>query len=185
MNGTSVAFTCSANYDPSGQPRPFVQSSGFSLLIYQTRSGTYWVQANWQGPVEGKSSVNKLAGFFLSQSTTVQEDGVASSTDVAEPVTDSTEVYKTTKESVFVEQGQQLRAAEPDQCVLKVKTRRQIEILSSSHTHCGVCMERTLMICIGDNKIQIWRTHHSIESMLPLRPEWTNSGEITTMERLQ
>ena len=48
-----------------------------------------------------------------------------SPTDVAEPVTDSTEVNKTSKESVSVDQGQPLRAAEPDQCVLKVKTQRQ------------------------------------------------------------
>ena len=50
----------------------------------------------------------------------MQEDGATSSTDVAEPATDSTEVDKTSKESVSVEQGQLLRAAEPDQCVLKV-----------------------------------------------------------------
>ena len=50
---------------------------------------------------------------FPSQNATVQEDG-ATSTDVAEPVADSTEVYKTTNESVSVEQGQLLRAAEPD-----------------------------------------------------------------------
>ena len=29
------------------------------------------------------------------------------------------------------------------------------------------------MICIGDNKIQIWRTHHWTESILQLRLEWT------------
>ena len=122
-NGTSVAFTCSDDYDPSRQPRPLLQSSRVSLLNDQTRSGTYWMQANRQVTVEGKSSVNKLAGVFPSQSTTVQEDGATSSTDVAEPVTDSTEVPKTTKESVSVEQRQLLRTAEPDQCVLKVETQ--------------------------------------------------------------
>ena len=39
MNGTSVAFTCSGDYDPSGQPKPLLQSSGVSLLNDQTRSG--------------------------------------------------------------------------------------------------------------------------------------------------
>ena len=72
------------------------------------------MQANWRVTVEGKSSVSKLAGFFPSQITTVQEGGATSSTDVAEPVTDSTEVGKTSKESVAVEQGQLLRAAERD-----------------------------------------------------------------------
>ena len=114
MNGTSGAFTCSGDYDPSRQPKPLLQSSGVSLLNDQMRRGTYWM-TNWRVTVEGKSSVNKLAGVFPSQITTVQ------STDVAEPVTDSTEVYKTAKESVSVEQGQLLRAAEPDQCVLKMK----------------------------------------------------------------
>ena len=82
---------------------------------------------------DGKSSVNKLAGVFPSQNTTVQEDGATSSTDVADPVTDSSEVYKTT-ESVSVEQGQLLRAAEPDQCVLKVKTQRQRDTVEFTHS---------------------------------------------------
>ena len=78
------------------------------------RSGTCWVQANWQVTVEGKSSANKLAGVFPSQITTVQEGEATSSTDVAEPVADSTEVYKTAKEFVSVEGEQLLRAVEPD-----------------------------------------------------------------------
>ena len=138
MNGTSVAFTCSGDYDPSGQPKPLLQSSGVSLLNDQTRSGTYRMQANWQVTVDGKSSVNKLAGVFPSQITTVQEGGTTSSTDVAEPATDSTEVDKTPKESVSVEQGQLLRAAEPDQCVLKVKTQRQRDAVEFTHTLLGV-----------------------------------------------
>ena len=90
------------------------------------------MQANWRVTVEGKSSVNKL------QSTPVQEDGSTSSTDVAELVTDSTEVYETTKESLSAEQGQLLRAAEPDQCVLKVKTQRQSDTVESTHSLLGV-----------------------------------------------
>ena len=104
-NGTSVAFTCSGDYDVSRQPRPLLQSPRVSLLTDQMTSGTYWVQANWRVTVEGKSSVNKLAGVFLSQITRGQESGASSPTDVAEPVTDSTEVDKTSKESVSVEQG--------------------------------------------------------------------------------
>ena len=119
MNGTSVTFTCSGDYDPSRQPRP---------------RGTYWVQANRRVKVEAKSSENKLAGVFPSWITTVQEGGATSSTDVAEPVADSSEVDKTSKESVSVEQGQLLRAAEPDQCVRKVKTQRQIFILDLTHS---------------------------------------------------
>ena len=160
-------------YDPSGQPRPLLQSAGVSLLIDQTRSGTCWMQANWQVTVEDKSSVNKLAEVIPSQSTTVQEDEATSVTDVAEPVTDSTEVHKTTKKSVSIEQTHLPRGAEPDQGVLKMETRRLRDTVEFTHTHCEVCMERTLMICIGDNKIQIWRTRHWTESMLPLRPEWT------------
>ena len=72
-NETSVAFTCSGDYDPSRQPKPLLQSSRVSLLTDQMRSGTYRVQANWRVTVEGKSSVNKLAGVFPSQITTMQE----------------------------------------------------------------------------------------------------------------
>ena len=64
MSGTLVAFTFSGDYDPSRQPKPLLQSSGVSLLNDQMRSGTHWVQANWQVTVEGKSSVNKLAGVL-------------------------------------------------------------------------------------------------------------------------
>ena len=79
---------------------PLLQCSGVSQLNDQLRSGTHWVQANWQVTVEGKSSVKKLAGVFPSQITTVREGGATSSTDVAEPAADSAEVYKTSKEFV-------------------------------------------------------------------------------------
>ena len=68
----------------------------------------------------------------------MQEGGATSSTDVAEPVTDFTEVQKTLKESVSVEQGQLLRAAEPDQSVLKVKTQRQRDTVEFTHSLLGV-----------------------------------------------
>ena len=83
-DGTSVAFTCSGDYDSSRQPRPLLQSSRVLLLTDQMSGGTCWVQANWRVTVEGKSSVNKLAGVFPSQITTVQEGGASSSTDEAE-----------------------------------------------------------------------------------------------------
>ena len=66
----------------------------------------------------------------------MQEGGATSSTDVA--VTDCTEVDKTSKESVSVEQGQLLRADEPDQCVLKVKNKAtEREILEFTHLLLG------------------------------------------------
>ena len=76
------------------------------------------------------------------------QEGVATSpTDVAEQFSDPTEVSKTSKESVSVEQGQPLRATEPDQCVLKVKakpiperpTQRQRDILELTHTSVSLC----------------------------------------------
>ena len=89
--------------------------------------------------VEGKSSVNKLAEVFPSKSTIVQEDGATSSTDVAEPVTDFTQVYKTTKESESVEQGHLPRAAEPDQGALKMETRQQRDTVEFTHSLRSVC----------------------------------------------
>ena len=71
----------------------------------------------------------------------MQEDGATSSTDVTEPVTDFTEVCKTAKESVSVEQEQLLRAAEPDQCVFNVKTQRQRYLVEFTHSLLGVTGE--------------------------------------------
>ena len=47
-------------------------------------------------------------------------------------------VEKTSKETVSVEQGQLLRAAEQDQCVLKVKTQRQRNIVGFTRSLLGV-----------------------------------------------
>ena len=55
---------------------------------------------------------------------------------MAKRSTDSTEVYETTKESV--EQGQLPRAAEPDQCVLKVKTQRESVAVGFTHSRRSV-----------------------------------------------
>ena len=67
--------------------------------------------------------MNELAGFSVSQTASMQEGGTASSTDVAKQFPDAAEVGKMPKESVSVEQGQLLRAAEPDQCLLEVKAK--------------------------------------------------------------
>ena len=78
-------------------PRP--QSSGVSQTICPKRNGIHWMQ-----------------------------EGVAtSSTDVAEQFSHPTEVSNTSKESVSVEQGQPLRAAELNQCVSKVKAKPILE----------------------------------------------------------
>ena len=70
----------------------------------------------------------------------MQEVG-ATSSHVAEP---ATEIHKTAKETVSVEQGQPLRAAEPHQCVLRVKTQRQRVILEFTHSllssWCAACV---------------------------------------------
>ena len=63
-HGTWVAFTCSGDYDPGRQTKLLLQSSEVSLLNDHMRIGMNWVQANWQVTVEGKASVNKLAGVF-------------------------------------------------------------------------------------------------------------------------
>ena len=102
---------------------PLPQSSGVPRLTVQKRNGTCWLQADRRVTVEDKSSVNMLAGFSPSQIAQMQEGVVTSSTDVAEQFSDPTEVSKTSKESVSVEQGQPLRASEPDQCVSKVKSK--------------------------------------------------------------
>ena len=81
----------------------------------------------------------------------MQEGGAASSTDAAEFL-DTAEAGKTSKESVSIEQGQPLRAAEPDQCALKVRakpipetpTQRQRDIHELKHlppvSWCPACV---------------------------------------------
>ena len=73
----------------------------------------------------------------------MQEVGAASS-DVAEPATDSTEIYKTANESVSVEQGQLLLAVETDQGVLKVKTQTEsfsrVHTLAAAFLVCSMCV---------------------------------------------
>ena len=98
------------------QPMPLPsQSQGVSHVKLQKRNGTYCLWSDRRVTVDDMSSANALAGFFPSQIAPMQEGGATSSTDVAEPFPDATEVGKTSKESVSAEQGQQLRASEPDQ----------------------------------------------------------------------
>ena len=89
----------------------------------QRRNGTCWLQADRRVTVDKKSSANTLAGFSFVQMAPIQEGGAASSTDVAEPLPNTAEAGKTSKESVSIEQGQPLRAAEPDQRAMKVRAK--------------------------------------------------------------
>ena len=109
----------------------------------QKRNGTYWLQADRRVTVDDKSSLNMSIGFC----------GAASSTYVAE-FSDTAEVGKTSKGSVSIEQGQPLRAAEPDQCALEVRakpipetlTQRQRDIHELTHlppvSWCPACVYR-------------------------------------------
>ena len=144
VNGTSVTFSCSGDYFLIRQPMLLPPSSGVPRLTDQKRNGTCWLQADRRVTVEDKSSVNMLAGFSPSQIAPMQEGVATSSTDVAEQFSDPTEVSKTPKESVSVEQGQPLRAAEPDPCVSKVKAK-PIPETPTQHTltagfWCPVCV---------------------------------------------
>ena len=103
----------------------------------------------------------------------MQEDGAPSSTDVAELVTDSTEVDKTTKESVSVQQGQLLRAAEPDQGVLKMETRRQRGTVEFTHSLRGVYGKDADDLHLRHQDSDLEDAQHRTESLLPLRPDWT------------
>ena len=106
---------------------PPPESSGVSHTKLQKRNGTYWLQADRRVTVDDKSSANTLAGFSRVQMAPKQEGGAASSTDVAEQFPNTAEAGKTSKESESVEQGQPLRAAEPDQCALKVRAKPILE----------------------------------------------------------
>ena len=65
----------------------------------------------------------KQVGWTLRVTDRVNEGRTTSSTDVAKQFPDAAEVGKMPKESVSIEQGQILRAAEPDRYVLGVKTK--------------------------------------------------------------
>ena len=141
-NETSV-FPCSGDYYFIRQPiPPPSQSSGVSHMKLQKRNGTCWLQADRRVTVDDKSSANTLAGFSSVQMAPIEEGGAASSTDVAVPLPNTAEAGKTSKESVSIEQGQPLRAAEPGQWATKVRAKpipetpkqRQRDRYSRAHT---------------------------------------------------
>ena len=110
-NGTSVVFSCSSDYYLIRQPiPPPSQSSGVSHMKLQMRNET----SDRRITVDDKLSTNTLAGFHSVEMVIIQEGGVASPTHVAvaEPLPNAAEVGRTSKESVPIEQGQPLRAAE-------------------------------------------------------------------------
>ena len=81
------------------------------------------MQAHRRVTVDEKSCVNIMIGCSPVQMALVQEGGAASLTDVVEQFQNTAEAGKTSKEFVSIEQGQPLRAAEPDQCALKVRAK--------------------------------------------------------------
>ena len=89
MHGTSITLNCSGDCDLNRQPRTPLQSSGSFVVADQKRSGTWLGQACWRVMVENKSSVYDLAGFFGSQTASMQEGRTTSSTEVAKQFPDA------------------------------------------------------------------------------------------------
>ena len=83
----------------------------------QKRNGTYWLQADRRVTVEDKTSANALAGFSSVKMAPIQESGAASSSGVAvaEPFPNAAQAGTVSQEAVPIEQGQPLRAVEPDE----------------------------------------------------------------------
>ena len=79
---------------------------------------------------------------------------------VAKPLPNAAEAGRVSQEAVPIEQGQPLRAVEPDEWAMKVRKRlhNDNETFTSSHPYRlfhGVqhaCLEKPLMILIGDGK---------------------------------
>ena len=137
----------------------------FHRRFVKKRDGIHGIQEG-----EDTSSTRRLATVrsVNTLARPIQEDRATSSTDMAEQVSDHKEVGKTSQAFVVVEQGQLLRAAETDQCALKVKASQFLkhphskrERCSSSHTYCPVpgiqhvCTGGSLTIC-GDDWILNW-----------------------------
>ena len=109
----------------------------------QKSNGTFWLQADRRVTVDDKSSANALAGFSSVQMAPIQEIGAASSSDVAvaEPLPNAAEAGRVSQEAVPIEQGQPLRAVEPDEWAMKVRvkpmpetpTQRQRDIHELTH----------------------------------------------------
>ena len=76
----------------------------------------------------------------------IQEDGVTSSTDMAEQASDPTEVGKTSQDFVVVEQGQLFRAADTDQCALKVKASQFLKRPHSKRERCSSTLTARFLV---------------------------------------
>ena len=114
---------------------PPSQSHGVSHVKLQKRNGTYWLHVDRRVTVGDKSSANALAGFSSVQMAPMHEGGAASSSDVA------VAAGRASQEAVPIEQGQPLRAIEPDEWAMKVRakpipetpTQRQREVHELTH----------------------------------------------------
>ena len=183
-------FSCSCDHYLIRQPmRPPTQSQGVSHVKLQNHNGTSLLQADRRVTVGDKSSANMLAGFHSVQMAPIQEGGAASSSDVAvaEPLPDAAEAGRTSKESVPIEQGQPLRAVEPDEWAMKVRSKANsgnafttAERHSRAHTPTtgsfvsSMCLEKPLITVIGDGKTQEtldWTLLHLITLTFQLRSE--------------
>ena len=202
-NGTSVVFSCSGVYNLIRQPtRPPSQCQGVSHVKLQKRNGTHWLQSDRRVTVDDKSSANALAGFTSVQVAPIQEGGAASSSDVsvAEPLWNAAEAGRVSREAVPSEQGQSLRAVEPDEWAVKVRakpiletrTQRQRDIHELTHTYhlfLGVqhaCLEKPLMILIRNSKTQEildWTLLRLITVTFQKRSECWSSRSIGRTER--
>ena len=141
-NGTSVVFSCTGDYHLIRQPvPPPSQSQGVSQVTLQKHNGTYWLQADRRVTVDDKSSANAFAGFSSVHLAPLREGGAASSSDVA--VADRYRILQRLEESheraVPIEQGQPLRAVEPDEWAMKGRakpippTQRQRDVHALTH----------------------------------------------------
>ena len=116
-----------------------------NLKEFHTRSCRnameHGLQADRRDTVDDNSSANALAGFSSVQKVPIQEGEAAWSSDVAEPFPKAAEVGRVSQEAVPIEQGQPLRAVEPNEWATKVRakplpetpTQRQRDIHEVTH----------------------------------------------------
>ena len=104
---------------------PPSQSQGDSHVKLQKHNGTYWLHADRRVTVDDKSATHALAGFSSVQMAPIQEGGAATSSDmaVAEPLPNSAEAGRVSREAVPIEQEQPLRAVEPNEWAMKVRAK--------------------------------------------------------------
>ena len=102
------------------------QSQGVSHVKLQKRNGTHWLQADRRVTVDDKSTANAFAGFSSVQMAPTQEIGAALSSDVAvaQPLQNAAEAGRVSQEAALVdEQGQPLRAVDPDEWAVKMRAK--------------------------------------------------------------